>query len=151
MVYNKQGFFSLKTAEDLREKARADLQLMTEDPMDSFRVFNFFVTARHVPEWKWGAAVANTFISSSPAMRICRHLGDGAKHFELTSKKLTQVQNLNEHDGAFDSAAFDSGAFDTSELRVELDPPEAQAAGLPQSVEVVQLAQAVMVVLDSAF
>jgi hypothetical protein len=140
MVYNKQGFFELVTAEDLRDKARKDLSILRAAPIDSMAAFNFFVTARHVLEWKWGAVAATGFI-----------VGDGAKHFELHSKRLTQVENLKMHSGAFDKEAFDSGAFDTAELQVELNPQEALAASLSERVDVVTLANAVMIQLDAAF
>ena len=46
-----QGFFALTSASDLIAKARSDLDGFRSNPLDSYRAFNFFVTARHVPDW----------------------------------------------------------------------------------------------------
>lgn len=150
MVYNSQGFFDLKTAEDLREKARHDLNLMREVPRDPYRAFNFFVTARHVPEWKWDKAKARQYFRSTPVMLICRHIADGAKHFSLDAHH-TQVEELTSHDGAFFRGGFSSLSFATPNLYIELNPADAAAAQLPKNVDAVTLADVILAELNKAF
>jgi len=151
MGYSGVGFFALKTGRDLREKARADLADLVAHPLDSCAAFNFFVTARHVPEWHFGTTQGGQVIESTPTLRICRHLGDGAKHFTLTAKKHTQVEDVVRHDGVFDAAVFDATAFDVPGLIVRLEPQEAKAAGLTETVGAVVLARHVMRELDGLF
>lgn len=151
MAYNSQGFFALKTAEDLREKARHDLRQMAQAPIDTMLAFNFFVTARHVPEWRYGDEEGAAIVKKSPVLRICRHLGDGAKHFTLKAKYHTQVEGATEHQGAFAVGAFDPGAFDVSRLIVSLATEEAKAAGLPEEVSTVDLGHRIMQALDDLF
>lgn len=150
MAFDGRGFLSLKTAADLREKARRDLAALIADPTNADHAFNFFVTARHVAEWQFLDKEARIRTEATPLMRICRNLADGAKHFILTSTLHRQIDDFSVHEGAFDPSAFSSD-YDIGELRINLAPDEAAAAGLPLTVEVSVLASHVMGELDRLF
>lgn len=79
------GLFTLKTAEDLFRKLERDFNLMRARPLDPDVCFNFFVTAEHLPEWHFGgdAKKAAAHRDSKALLRVCSHLANGAKHFQV--------------------------------------------------------------------
>jgi len=141
-----QGFFSLQSAPDLLAKARSDLAELRSCPTDPYLAFNFFVTARHIPDWLFPGDdhAQKALFNRHVELRVCRHLADGAKHFQLTAPHHTQVLSTTERQGPFDPAMFDPAAFDTGSLIVQLSPQDAIDIGLDASVAVLSLADLVM-------
>ena len=145
-----QGFFSLQSVQDLLAKARSDLACLRANPTDPYLAYNFFVAARHVPDWihPKNRKASKALIDSYVELQVCRHLADGAKHLQLEATQHTQVERTTESAGIFDSAIFDSAIFDTGRLIVELSPKDAPALGLSSSVSALELAELVMHRLD---
>jgi hypothetical protein len=147
-----KGFFKLRTPRDLLEKARRDLGRRRKNPLDEDAAFDFFVTARHVPDWlaKNGGAPASDLFNQHVELRICRHIADGAKHFEATHSNHKQVDRTDAVAGGFRATAFQSSAFQTGNLWITLDPSDAATISLGSKVEAVVMAERILAVLDRA-
>lgn len=74
-----KGLFNLNTPESLVKKLLFEFQNFSERPDDSYQAFNFFVTAEHIPDWIHEKELRK----AEPILRICSHLANGAKHFEV--------------------------------------------------------------------
>lgn len=46
-----QGFFELKTAQDLLDKLKREYMQLQKSPLNQDIAFNFFITAEHMPDW----------------------------------------------------------------------------------------------------
>src|SRR5215471_6819170 len=112
-----QGVFELKTAKDLLEKVRHDYQRLMRDPQNAYAALDFFVTARHMPDWLYpGDSAAQKqkrkqLFDSHLLLQVCRHLADGSKHFEATAKQHTSVKDTSREGVAFQPDAFQSPGF----------------------------------------
>ncbi len=47
----KDGFFELSTPADLFRKLEVEYEGLESSPNDTYRAFNFFVTATHLADW----------------------------------------------------------------------------------------------------
>lgn len=151
----KQGFFNLQTPEDLLAKAHRDYERMRAKPMDVDAALDFVVTARHVPDWLQAAGrgrVVDAF-ERHPALRICRHLADGAKHFQVIAKHHRQVTGTSLSyavwaEGTWAPGSWAKGTWAENELIVGLDPADAEAAVYGPRIEVGRLAEETLRVLE---
>jgi hypothetical protein len=157
-----QGFFDLKTALDLRDKLRREFAKLRAAPLDVDAAFNFLVTAEHMPDWM--EPPRPDLRKTVAVLRICSHIANGGKHFEVDSKRHNAVKSLERHDGFFDHPFFDSRFFDRTffgggELVVRLESDVANQLqqsltvvhGAGDSVAVLNLADAIMRYWDAAF
>jgi len=140
-----QGLFDLRTPQDLLAKARHDFGRLKSSPLDQYAAFDFFVTARHIPEWvagpggDKGAALFERYIE----LRIARLIAEGAKHFEATDTRHKQVSATTVTPGA-----FQAGAFQTGGLVVALDPADSETSLLGTRIDALELARRVLAVLE---
>ncbi len=107
----------LQTPDDLLAKMASDYQRMIAAPGHPYPVFDFFVAAEHIVDWRWpdDSAMRREVRSHDPAKTVS-HLANGAKHFEATDPRHASVRGVatDSHFGAvFDPATFDPGGFDT--------------------------------------
>jgi len=139
-----QGLFQLSAPADMLKKLRHDFERLKGDHVDAYAAFDFFVTARHIPEWLYPGdkTKQDAVFSQSVLMRVCRHIADGSKHFEATAKQHDSVADTRLEGGAFQAGAFQSDAFDVGNLIVHLTGDAASCLG--NSIEVVDLAQQVL-------
>ena len=135
-----KGLFRLKTAKDLLGKLRHDLQRLTSDPVNEYAAFDFFVTARHMPEWLYpGDAKKQALLFRQHILlQVCRHIADGSKHFEATASYHTSVKDTSLEGAAFQPGVFQPTAFQVGHLIVTLDGPAATHFGA--TIEVTTLA-----------
>ena len=85
----ENGFLHLRNAKSLFDKLKHDYDLYASDQDDSYKAFNFFVTAEHLPDW-----IGDTSIKDkNPYLRISSHLSTGAKHFKVTHSKKNSVSS----------------------------------------------------------
>lgn len=99
----RQGFFTIQTPADLVAKCEHDLARIRERPGDPYPAFDFFIAARHVPDWiatadvdrrvenilddrcrKEIAELAESIFNAHPRLKIARHLADRSKHLVVT-------------------------------------------------------------------
>lgn len=120
------GFFSLRTARDLREKLEVDFSRLSRSNPSSieaqYAAFDFFVCAEHIPDWL--ATTAGGSISSHrsyPDGALVSHIANGAKHFQVKNPRHTTVKDTAAIAGAFDAGAFARSAFQVAKLVVELE------------------------------
>lgn len=145
-----QGLFDLRTPQDLLAKARHDFGRLKSSPLDQYAAFDFFVTARHIPEWvagpsgDKGAALFQRYVK----LRIARHIAEGAKHFEATDPRHKQVSATSVTPGAFQAGTFSSSAFQTGGLVIALDPADPDTSSLGTRIDALELARRVLAVLE---
>jgi hypothetical protein len=135
------GHFSHKSAADLFAKLQRDFDRLCRSPTDADASFNFFVTAEHLPEWhfKGDSKAAAELRKQHALLRLCSHLANGAKHFEVTrhnavaSTATVNVQRL---------AAGPAGTVESKAtvLQFAVNPEPTEAAELGPSITVTELA-----------
>jgi hypothetical protein len=150
---SNRGIFELKTAADLASKMRYDLARLRTNPSDTYAAFDFFVAARHLPDWLYpnDRDSQDRFFAKHVEMRISRHLADGAKHFEVTHPQHRQVASTNKSLGAWGGnfLGWASGAWGDG-LFIDLDDRDADTRQLGKQISAVQLAERVMTVVEGA-
>jgi hypothetical protein len=122
---------------------------MKKDPLSEDAAFDFFVTARHVPDWLevQGLGSAAALFAQFIELRICRHLADGAKHFIATHSMHKQVQGVTRRPGAFQANAF-SDAFQTGGLEIALDSTDQATLSVGPRISATHMADRVLDVLN---
>jgi hypothetical protein len=139
-----QGLFELKTAQDLLGKLRHDYYRPMSDPAKPYIAFDFFVTARHIPDWLYpgNTTAQRQLFDQNLLLQVCRHIADGSKHLEATAKQHTTVKDTACTDVAFQPDAFQSPGFQVGRLIVLLDGAAAVQFGA--SMEVMTLATSLL-------
>ena len=134
-----QGFFELKTAQDLLDKLNREYTQLQTSPLNQDIAFNFFITAEHITDWLHPGNSSNrtTLRKSSIYLQVCSHIANGAKHFKATKPHHTSVSDTSLN-GAIQRNAFQNNAFDVTRLSIDLDGAAAKQLG--SSIEVVELA-----------
>jgi hypothetical protein len=106
----KAGLFSLQTPRDLREKLRHDLRRIESAPTDAYAAFDFFVTAEHMLDWVYPGAAKKPQLAStrnsSILLKICSHVANGAKHFQVEDSRHNSVTGATAKGGYFGSSYF---------------------------------------------
>jgi hypothetical protein len=151
----KQGLFGLQSPEDLLAKAHRDYERMRAKPMDADAAFDFFVTSRHVPDWLQAAGrgqAADAF-AQHVQLRICRHLADGAKHFEATAKQHQQITGTSVSfavlaPNTWKKGVWKKGTWAEDELVIGLNPADPETEQYGKRIEVGRLAEETLRVLE---
>jgi hypothetical protein len=142
-----KGLFDLQSPQDLLKKLRHDLERLTNSPCDQYAAYDFFVTARHMPEWVYpgeqNLKKRADLERSSPLLRVCAHIGDGSKHFQATAPKHRSVQRTAVQEGAFDRDALQPDAFQVDALIICFERDTAKALGIKE-IDCVELARRVL-------
>jgi hypothetical protein len=147
----KEGFFQLQNAHALFEKMKHDLARIEKNPNDPYPLFDFFVTARCIPEWIYpnNKTASKDLFENHVELRICRHIADGAKHFEATHSQNKQIKGTSVSYGGFQSNAFQRNAFQIGGgLYVVLEPAEARILGYEATIKAVNLAKVIFNKID---
>lgn len=143
-----KGLFHLRTARDLLAKLRHDFERLQQDHVNAYAAFDFFVTARHLPEWLYPGDSPEqkhkrrALFDDSVLMRLCRHIADGSKHFTVTAPQHDSVRDTSLQGSGFQPGPFQSDAFQVGQLIVELDGDAAVQFG--RSIEVTDLAERIL-------
>jgi hypothetical protein len=146
------GFFDLKTPLDLREKLRHDLAELKASPLDTYRAFNFFVTAEHLLDWRLpgsgNQAARRLARETELLLQVTSHIANGAKHFITEAKhhkSIADTRRQSEFSGAIGAVPFGGsylgGGVRYISLVIELDGDAASRFG--QFLNVVDLAERV--------
>jgi hypothetical protein len=147
------GIFQLKTAADLAAKMRHDLERLRKNPSDTYAAFDFFVAARHFAEWRFpnDRRSQNDFFAQHVELRICRHLADGAKHFELHNPQHQQVRSTVKTAGAWDKSwyVWAPGVWGDG-LTIKLDDKDPGTKQFGAQLTAIQLAERVMPLVEVA-
>lgn len=141
------GIFELRTAADLAAKMEHDLGRMRANSTDTYAAFDFFVAARHMPEWLFpnNRMAQDSFFAQHVELRICRHLADGGKHFEATHHQHQQVAAVERSNGAWERnfLGWAPGVWGDG-LFIKLDPTDAGTKQIGDRISAIQLAEKVM-------
>ena len=139
-----KGFLGLFTAKDLFEKLKSDYEAFCAEPKDSYKAFNFFVTAEHLPDW-----IENVGIKyKDPILRVCSHLATGAKHFEVKNIDKNSVDGFSVD--VYVEGGYVGGRYIETVLVVNLTTEEAEKIG-SESIELNELAKNVFEYWDKYF
>jgi hypothetical protein len=149
----KQGLFGLQTPEDLLAKAHRDYKRMLAQPMDHDAAFDFFVTARHIPEWleRVGRGTEASALAQHVQLRIARHIADRAKHFEVTAKHHRQVEGTTATAAAWAPFSWEwwkPRAWSEDALVIALSAADAETEQYGNRIEVGRLAEETLRVLE---
>lgn len=140
-----QGFFEIKTAQDLLGKLKREYTQLQKSPLDQDIAFNFFITAEHISDWLYpgyaNKSKRESLRDSSLYLQVCSHIANGSKHFKAEAKHHKSVSGTSSK-GAFDPNIFDNDAFDVARLEIDLDGDAAKQLG--SSIEVVELARRIL-------
>ena len=108
------GIFDLSSPAGLREKLKRDHAKLKAEPTNTDLAFNFFVTAEQMLDWVYPKNINKQkridAKNTSALLRVCSHLANGAKHFEVENRHHDSVKS--------------------SEARSMLDPFGIEPAGL---------------------
>lgn len=127
----EKGIFTLRTAKDLFGKLEHDLGRVKKKPDDSYAAFDFFVTAFHLKEWKYGDKqpfVPKLSQQEKAMWKTCRQLANGSKHFEA-DETHAEVKHTNLKEGGFQSDAFQADAFQVRYFSIRLEAEPARHLG----------------------
>jgi hypothetical protein len=128
-----RGLFQLRGPEDLFKKLEYDFARIEQNRTDPFPAFDFFVTARHLPEWflpgNENGTKRSDLVKENILLQVCENLADGSKHFEVSAPRHRFVATTTSYIGPFDPAVFDAGVFDVGNLFVLLTGEAAAAFG----------------------
>lgn len=133
-----KGIFDLNTPKDLVKKLLFEFQNFSENPNDTYRAFNFFVTAEHIPDWIDEKNVRRKV----PLLRICSHIANGAKHFDVDPKRHKSVENAAKEQ-TYGTGAYFSGDYAEKSLIVYLSDEESDEMG-KTSFRAIQLAEMIV-------
>jgi hypothetical protein len=148
-----KGIFQLKSAHDLVSKARHDIARLRSDPNDAYAAFDFFVTIRHVPDWLYPnqPKKRDQLFSKHVEFRICRHLADGAKHFEATHPQHKQVAGTSKSSSVWGEAwakgVWKPGAWGDG-LFITLDPSDADTKSIGSRISALELAERTLAIVE---
>jgi hypothetical protein len=144
-----QGLFNLKTPHDLLAKLRHDFARLDANGLDAFAAFDFFVTARHLPEWLYPKerAKQKALFKHEVLLRVCAHIADGSKHFETTNKRHLSVKDTVVQKSWIQADFVQADFVQRGGLFVKLDGEAAIAMGA--TVEIRQLARRVLTFWES--
>ena len=143
--------YGLTTAVELLEKLRRDLARL-DDEVIGDHLFNFVVTARHLPEWfakdpamSEPVRAAIEGITASPLYKACRDIADASKHFQLRADRA-QSTNVSEVSSArgYGVGRYGKGAYGVGEesITIELDTGE--------SIHALEFARQIVGMYDAA-
>jgi hypothetical protein len=139
--------FDLKTPKDLLQKLKSDEARLKAEPTNSYAAFDFFVTGHALTHWVENAGTRQKVEGNDEyekqLLNVCSHLGNGAKHFELSVKRHGSVRSAESTDGAFGTGVFNASTFQTAQLVITLEVEAAKALG-GEAVEVCALAEKVV-------
>lgn len=139
------GIFDLRSPLDMLKKAIHDIERLRNNPLDTYAAFDFFVTARHIPDWLRRTELFNHHIE----LRVCRHLGDSSKHPILTHKLHKQVQHSERRQGAWGEAWRQAwgDSWGENKLVVVLDTEDPDTSQLGTEIDALDLAEKVLAIL----
>jgi hypothetical protein len=151
------GFFDLSNAAGLREKLRRDLGRLKAEPFNADAAFNFFVTAEHMLDWVFpkhaGSKRRGQVRAASAVLRVCSHLANGAKHFEVEDPRHDSVAGAGVAGGVFPTAIFPPAVFPNAVFgagrRMVVRVKGKTAGELGSSIGVVELAEKVLAYWDA--
>ena len=121
-----EGFLSLTTPEELFDKLTHDIEQFREDPSNSYKAYNFFVTAEHLPDWVGDRGIKD----KNPYLRISSHLATGAKHFTVTNPKKCSI-NGTSIDVYVEEGYVEDGCIEVIR-NIQLQEEEAQILGVSE-------------------
>lgn len=143
-----QGFFEIKTAQDLLGKLKREYAQLDKSPLNQDIAFNFFITAEHMSDWLYPGKTTEQISKrtilrrSNILLQVCSHIANGSKHFKAEEKHHKSVSRTSLVEGIFDPCIFDNKIFDGGCLMIYLDGDA--ATELSPSIDAVELARRVL-------
>lgn len=81
---DNRGFIELNNVSDYWKKLLFDYNELKKDNENTYKAFNFFVTAYHLLDWIFEGKYPDERIELNKIsiLKICNHIANGIKHFE---------------------------------------------------------------------
>lgn len=144
-----EGFANLRTAGDLLEKLEHDFELLQEKPTDSYRAFNFFVTAEHILDWHHpggrgseGAAKRKAQRDRNELLKVVSHIASGAKHLVLDDRRHQSVTHVDQVTTPYGAGEYGAEPYGGVSIMVALEGAAAEELG--ESISALDLARRVI-------
>jgi hypothetical protein len=123
-----RGAFDLQTARDLLQKLHHDLEALRREPTNTYRAFNFFVTAEHMKDWVYpgnaNRGARERLETESLLLQVCSHLANGAKHFVADRPRHRSVADTGRTGGYWSGRYWAAGywprGYWAKDLRVHM-------------------------------
>jgi len=107
------GVFELRSPQDLLRKLQYDLENLKADRTNTYKAFNFFVTAEHMKDWmlpgKKNKKKRERLEKSEVLLQTCSHLANGMKHFRAEAKHHRSVADTRRTGGYWGANYWASG------------------------------------------
>jgi hypothetical protein len=125
--------------------------LLKRESDNAYTAFNFFVTAEHILDWLYPKRVNKNkrekMREGSQILKVCSHIANGAKHFEIEDKHHNSVLKTEREGGYFPKNYFHKiyfakGYFKEARLVVRLSGEAKKSLGA--TVDVVSLASQIL-------
>ena len=129
-----KGIFNLNSPEALAKKLFSDYELFIKNPFDPYLAFNFFITAEHIPDWIGDKSLKK----SNAALRVCSHIANGAKHFEVDRHNSV----INTEKVLYVASGYVEEGYFEEPLMIYLSVDEAKELGFEQC-EAIKIAELV--------
>lgn len=146
------GIFELRTPRDLLDKILHDLKRLRQDPTDAYAAFDFFVSARHMPEWIFpdDKVKCTALFDSHVELRICRHIADSGKHYIVKDPQHKQVKETKGTESAWRTSWGPAwgNSWGTVDLLVHLDPADPDTSTLGTDISALDLAARTLAILQ---
>ncbi|QBQ53839.1 hypothetical protein [Nitrosococcus wardiae] len=145
-----EGFFDLSTPEDLFGKLKHDFDELKSNPSNSWKAYDFFVTATHIADWIYEGNRRKTreFRGTHLILKVCDHLACSGKHFRLDNPAHRSVEKA-EREYYVEPGYVESGYYEEP-LVVTFNEAEKTEFGI-KSENVVSLASRVMEFWENYF
>lgn len=118
------GALTLQTPEDLLLKLRHDLKRLASNPLDAYAAFDFFVTAKHYPEWLRKAGRPTKQLRRSSRDRaiqlVVDQIANGAKHFFHKTVQEGSIGPTSKRDAWVEPGWMQPDMYDAGALLIEL-------------------------------
>jgi hypothetical protein len=145
------GIFELRTPRSLLDKLVHDLKRLRQNPTDAYAAFDFFVSARHMPEWIFpgNRVKCDALFNSHVELRICRHIADSGKHYIVKDPQHKQIKATEGTKSAWGNSwgrAW-SNSWGRVDLLVRLDPADPDTGTLGTDISALELAEKTLAIL----
>jgi hypothetical protein len=114
---NNKGFGKLVSVKDYWKKLNWEHNQLKKDSDNTYLAFNFSITAYYLLEWVAPKPVGTQnpewpiIKKNITYLKICEQLANGAKHFEISSKRHNSVKSM-ESDRYVEDGYVEEGYFE---------------------------------------
>ena len=139
---NNKGFIELVNVKDYWKKLQFDFNELKKNDEDVYKAFNFFITSYHLLDWifKGEYSIERTNLNKKPILKLCSHIANGIKHFEIDSNRHNSVKEIEKE--RYVEEGYWEESYAESPIIISLD--EKLNSEFGESKKIIELADKVM-------